>query len=139
MFPEPHPDDRATGWLARALKAELTKGLDLFAICDADIFLYADLVVVHPDYGRTGLLLKFQELNDQIAKMEGAQAVVAIVFSQYASKAAAKNGHRIVRTLEYAEFQLADGSRPLKDVDLQGHHSISLVAYKLKTLKESHL
>lgn len=117
------------GWLARALDAELYRGFDFYKLFNTDRILLYNLAFVHPDYGRSGIVFDMYQLAARRAVMtHGVGVGMGTASGNYSRKASVKAGARILRTLEYATFQLPDGTRPFAGVDMGEHSTRYLVA-----------
>lgn len=80
--------------------------------------------------------LDIHKLQKEFALEHGAGALLAIASSFYTAKAMVKQGFQILRSIEYASFELPDGTKPFANVNLGVHRTRSLGVLKLTSNKE---
>ena len=122
-------DDRAVGWLARALDAEMYRGLNPFDFFKTQHLLFFNMAFVHPDYAKSGILFDMYQLAARTAMIShNIGAGIGTASGNYSAKASVKAGGKILRTLNYSTFQLPDGTRPFSRSHMGGHDTRFLVA-----------
>ena len=126
-------DDRSVGWLQRALNAQLYRYLNPFDELKAERLLFgAGAGVVHPDYGQLGIIAVLIRLQMEMLKIRGAGGGLTTSSGSYSAKALEKAGAHVMRSIDYATFQLPDGTRPFAQVDMGVHRTRYVFAYKLQ-------
>ena len=91
--------------------------------------------VVHPDYGQSGILFLMDQAVTELACDHNVGAIIVTASSFYATKAMIKIGYRMIRSIDYATFELPDGTRPFHKLDMGEHRSTFLMGRKLKSTK----
>ena len=127
----PSKDDRSIGWLARAIAAEMYRDLNPFDELKTERILFSGNGVVHPDYGQMSIFNIAGFLMGRLAVSRGAGAGLGFPASRYSAKGCATMGLRVLRSVDYATFELPDGSRPFAHIDMGGHRSRHLMAFVL--------
>ena len=124
--PMPPSDSKAPGWLARALAAHLERDTveTFFDQFKTDRLLSVFFGLVRPDYRRLGINKRLDQLSYDLARSMRVGAVWHVAFSDYAGRHLA---NQLIKSIDYATFELADGSRPLAGVDMSGHKSARLI------------
>lgn len=119
-------EDRSAGWLARALDAELYRELNPYVMYDAEQILLIDMVFVVPNYGRCGISSELFKFLLDVGVSRGVKVGMGSASGHYSSKSVVKAGGRIVRSLDYVDFTLPDGSKPFTGVDMGDHKTRNL-------------
>jgi len=129
-------NNRSPGWLNRALAAELNRGVDLYSRYGTDRILHFWFGAVRKDYRGKGVSSSASHtaLATQIIRDSKAGAFKAVAFSHYAGE---KHWNwDAIRTIDFAAFELPDGSRPLAGVDLGVHRTARLFAARAPSFEE---
>lgn len=127
VIPNNH-DDRSTGWLARALGAELNRGVDLFDRYGTDKIVHNQFSAVRPDYANRKVFIKMSSLTRWLGFKKGAGAIKGEVFTNYIPK---DTPYEVIKSVDFSSFQLPNGVRPLADADLGVHRTARLLAHRL--------
>ena len=121
---KPPADVRTPGWLIRTILAALNEDVNLFDLCNTDKIVNFLLGAMRPDYSNLGIHKRMHELSAEIAQSVSAGAIRMEAFSHFAGTSKL---NQLVKSIDYATFQLDDGSRPLANVDLGVHKSARLL------------
>ena len=121
---------RRPGWLVAALTAQLEKDVNLFDLYQTDRVVNFYLGVVRSDYRKRGLSKTMARLSTQLVRSlePPVGAIKTIAVNHYAGRHPA---NKLIKSVDYETFQMADGSRPLSGVDLGVHKSARLLARPL--------
>ena len=122
---------RQSGQLASAITAQLEKDVNLFDLYWTDRIFDFYLGVVHPDYRKHRVSQTMGRLSTKITRSINNPPVGAIKMVAFSHYAARNPNNELVKSIDYATFQLADGSRPLAGVDLWVHKSARLLVLPL--------
>jgi len=125
---------RSPGWLNRALTDELNRGMDLFDRYKTDRIMHYWFGAVRKDYrGQTviGSSPSYWALNAEIALANKVGACRGTAFNNYAAR---DKNWETIRSIDFKDFQLPDGSRPLAGVDLGIHRTARLIAIRASSL-----
>ena len=111
--------------LKMSLLGALEEGIDLFEKYNTEKILYLSKMAVDKRFGGLGLASKLVEFSLELAKANGTGAVKVCAMSDFAAKAAAKQGLETIRTIDYATFEL-NGDKPLAYLpDLLSEHPVA--------------
>lgn len=125
------PEDRSPGWLSRAIRSKLFETVDPFATFSADRIGMSSNGVVHPDYGRSGLLTRSLLFMGLEIWSRGIDTFIGVTSSRYSTKAALYVRGQVLSFIPYATFELPDGTKPLASVDMEDHKAAYLVGQKM--------
>ena len=89
--------------------------MDLFKFYETDRILHCCIISVSDEYGRRGLAAKLIQASTDLAAANGAGAVKAEAVSEFAARAIAKLGFSVVKSIDYASFEI-NGTKPLASV-----------------------
>lgn len=133
-------DDRTSGWLMRALLAELNRDVNLYERYGTDTILSIKFGAVRKDYRGERVILyskAYLALEAEIIAKYGAGAIRAQAFSHFFNLAATATGKNweTIKTIDYNTFEMPDGTRPLAGVDLGVHRSVRLFAARLHPIR----
>ena len=106
------PSTKNSTTLIMSLLDALEEGIDLFEKYNTEKVFYLAMMAVDKRFGGLGLASKLVEFSLELAKANGAGAVKVCAMSDFAAKAAAKQGLETIRTIDYATFEL-NGDKPL--------------------------
>ncbi len=128
--------DRSPGWLNRALAAELNRDIDLYARFGTDRILHFWFGAIRKDYRGKDVTFNsaISALVAKIIRDTKAGGYKTEAFSYYAVKS--YQSEDIIRSIDFADFELADGSRPLARVDLGVHRTAHLIAARIPKLEK---
>lgn len=129
--------DRSAGWLSRALFAQLSRDVDLYARFATDRILFFWFAAVRSDYRERKVLsfdrVAYRTLMADIIRDNGPiGALRGYAFNRYV----ATKDWETIRSIDFKDFELPDGSRPLADVDLGGHRTARFVAQRIPSSLE---
>ena len=111
--------------LIMSLIDALEQGIDLFEKYNTEKVFYLAMMAVDKTFGGLGLASKLVEFSLELAKANGTGAVKVCAMSDFAAKAAAKQGLETIRTIDYATFEL-NGDKPLAYLpDLLSEHPVA--------------
>lgn len=136
-MPTVNPNDRThSARIWRVLDEELFRDVDLFTMYNTDTILMIGTGVVHPNCGQMGILVDIYEFQKEFALEHGGGAATVIASSFYIFKTVVKLDFQILRSIEYASFEMPDGTRPFAEFNLGVHRAISLGSQKLTSKEE---
>ncbi len=126
----PSSNPRSPGWLNRAMAAEMKRGVDLFSHYKTDRILLFWFGAISKQYrGRIGIFgennVTYHALTSKTLQDFKVGAIETLAFSRFAAK---QKYWQVIRSMDFEEFRLPDGSRPLANVDLGPHRTAQLKA-----------
>lgn len=110
-FDDDTSDDRFESLVQKFL-ATINAGVDCFTMFNAERILTLNMMAVDPEYEHRRLATSLYELSVAMARAHGAGAVTMEAVSNFAYRAATKNGFTVVRRLPLEELVFR-GSKPL--------------------------
>ena len=111
--------EKSTGWLMKALIAELNRGVDLFSRYKTSKIAYIHTCAIRADHVCSGLSLGLApamgSLVSKLAWKNGARAVKAEAFTASSARASMIGYFETLRSIDLANFEM-DGIKPLANV-----------------------
>ena len=134
----PSSNPRSPGWLNRSLAVELNRGIDLYDRYETNRIFHLWFGAVRPDYRNQQILsLKknrpYLYLLLTISEDYKVGAWKTEIFSHYAGR---EKIWQVIRSINFEDLQLPDGTRPLAGVDLGVHRTARLLACRPPSLQQ---
>lgn len=108
-----------------SLVSALEKDIDLFTIYNKNKTFILQMLGVDKQYSGLGLGSMLVKLSINLAKRHGAGAVAVLALNEAAAKLAARNGLEVLRTIDYATFELNGVQRLANESRLLAEHRVA--------------